>query len=571
MDFLIKIKDELIKYAETISQILNFDVEIMDTNLIRLVGTGCLNKKVGLNMSKEAHVYKKVLKTKKTYIITNPREEKICESCPSKKTCKEVLEISTPIIFNSEVIGVIGLICFNEFQKKEFLHKKDSYIKFLKQMANFISSRAFQENEKIIIENNNKILLDIVERIPNSIIITNENDKIEFINDMAISLFGKNDTECSIKVEIINDFLDKKEFFLTCNSITHEVIGDILNFSPSIGKFRTLYVFQDAENFKKYFQYFNNGYNKIFVFNSPQMCDIYSKIEKVAKTITTVLITGESGTGKEVVARTIHENSNRKDKPFIAVNCGAIPESLIESEFFGYVRGAFTGANPKGKIGYFEQADGGTIFLDEIGDMPLSLQVKLLRVLQEKVIIPIGSDKERKIDIRIMTATNKNLEILVKENKFREDLYYRLSVFPIDIPPLRNRKKDIEELTEYFLNKYSQVFNIPLKPISDEVMKIFTSYSWPGNIRELKNVVEYIVNVIEEKDSFISLKHLPPKIFKISHEKKGFRTLAEIEKDEISALIKEFGTSSKAKLEIAKILNIGRATLYRKMKQYNLL
>lgn len=571
MDFLIKIKDEVMKYAETISQILNLDVEIMDTNLIRLVGTGCLNKKVGLNMSKEAHVYKKVLKTKETYIITNPREEKICESCPSKETCTEVLEISTPIIFETKIIGVIGLICFNEFQKKEFLNKKDFYIKFLKQMANFISSRAFQENEKTIIENNNKILLDVVERIPNSIIIANEDNKIELINDRAISLFGKTNTETPIESEIISDLLDKKEFLLTYNNTTHKVVGDILNFPTSNGKFRTLYVFQDAENFKKYFQYFNNGYNRIFIFNSPQMYNVYSKIEKVAKTITTILITGESGTGKEVVARTIHENSNRKDKPFIAVNCGAIPESLIESEFFGYVKGAFTGANPKGKIGYFEQANGGTIFLDEIGDMPLSLQVKLLRVLQEKTITPIGSDKEKTIDIRIMAATNKNLETLVEENKFREDLYYRLNVFPIDIPPLRDRKKDIEELTEYFFNKYSQVFNIPIKPISDEVMKNFISYNWPGNIRELKNVVEYIINVIDEKDSFISLKHLPPKIFKISHEKKKFRTLAEIEKDEIDALIKEFGTSSKAKLEIAKTLNIGRATLYRKMKQYNLL
>ncbi len=568
-NLLLKIKDDVMKYAETISQILNIDVEVMDKNLTRIAGTGRIKEKVGLSMSEEAHVYKKVLKTKETYIITNPRKEEICDSCPSKGTCGEVLEISTPIIFKSEAVGVIGLICFDEFQKREFLHKKESYIKFLKQMAAFISSHVYQENEKIMIENNNQVLLNVVNGIPNAIIITNEDNKIELINDMGVNLFGNYEPGMYIRAEDINDMLDKKEFQLTCGNITHEVVGDILDFPTHMGRFRTLYVFQESEKFKKYLHQFNSGYAKIFIFNSPQMQNVYSKIQRVAKTTTTILITGESGTGKEVAARAVHENSNRADKPFIPVNCGAIPENLMESEFFGYVKGAFTGANPKGKIGYFEQADGGTIFLDEIGDMPLSLQVKLLRVLQEKTITPIGAGKGKKIDIRIIAATNKDLEELVKENKFREDLYYRLNVFPVDIPPLRNRPKDIEELAEYFIVKYSQLFNTPLKTFSNEVMKAFTSYSWPGNIRELKNVVEYIINVVDERDPFISLKHLPPR-FVNSSEKYEIKTLAEMEKDAIKTLMQRFGTSSKDKVKIAETLDISLATLYRKIKQYNL-
>ena len=568
-NLLLKIKDDVMKYAETISQILNIDVEVMDKNLTRIAGTGRIKEKVGLSMSEEAHVYKKVLKTKETYIITNPRKEEICDSCPSKGTCGEVLEISTPIIFKSEAVGVIGLICFDEFQKREFLHKKESYIKFLKQMADFISSHVYQENEKIMIENNNQVLLNVVNGIPNAIIITNEDNKIELINDMGVNLFGNYEPGMYIRAEDINDMLDKKEFQLTCGNITHEVVGDILDFPTHMGRFRTLYVFQESEKFKKYLHQFNSGYAKIFIFNSPQMQNVYSKIQRVAKTTTTILITGESGTGKEVAARAVHENSNRADKPFIPVNCGAIPENLMESEFFGYVKGAFTGANPKGKIGYFEQADGGTIFLDEIGDMPLSLQVKLLRVLQEKTITPIGAGKGKKIDIRIIAATNKDLEELVKENKFREDLYYRLNVFPVDIPPLRNRPKDIEELAEYFIVKYSQIFNTPLKTFSNEVMKAFTSYSWPGNIRELKNVVEYIINVVDERDPFISLKHLPPR-FVNSSEKYEIKTLAEMEKDAIKTLMQRFGTSSKDKAKIAETLDISLATLYRKIKQYNL-
>ncbi len=566
---LMKIKDDVMKYAETISQVLNVDVEVMDRNLVRIAGTGRIKEKVGMSMSEEAHIYKKVLKTKETYVITNPRKEEICDSCPSRGTCGEVMEISTPIIFKSEAVGVIGLICFDEMQKREFLYKREPYIKFLKQMAAFISARVYQENEKIMIENNNQVLLNVVDRIPNAIIITNEDNKVELINDTGTKLFGNFSSEMYVKAEDITDMFDKKEFSLTCSNTTHDVVGDILNFPTHMGRFRTLYVFQEAEKFKKYLHQFNSSYAKIFVFNSPQMQNVYSKIQKVAKTTTTILITGESGTGKEVAARAVHENSNRADKPFIPVNCGAIPENLMESEFFGYVKGAFTGANPKGKIGYFEQADGGTIFLDEIGDMPLSLQVKLLRVLQEKTITPVGAGQGKNIDIRIIAATNKNLEELVKENKFREDLYYRLNVFPVDIPPLRSRPKDIEELSEYFIVKYSQLFNTPIKPISDEVMKVFTSYGWPGNIRELKNVIEYIINVVDERDSFISLKHLPPR-FVISSEEKKIQTLAEMEKDAIKTLLQRFGTSSKDKVKIAETLDISLATLYRKLKQYSL-
>lgn len=569
MELWTKIKSDIAKYAETISQILDIDVEVMDKDFIRIAGTGRIKDKVGMNMFNDSHIYKKVLKTKETYIITSPRKDEICENCPSKGTCSEVLEISTPIIFKSEAVGVIGLICFDEIKKNNFLEKKDLYIGFLKQMASFISSHIYQEAEKIMIENNNQVLLNIVDRMPNAIIITNEHNKVELVNTMGNSLFGYYNPESLVKAEGITDFLDKKEFSLTYNGVTLDIVGDIINFPNNMGRFRTLYVFQEAEKFKKYIHQFNNKFAKTFIFNSSQMQNVYSKIQKVAKTTTTVLITGESGTGKEVAARAIHENSNRSEGPFIPVNCGAIPESLMESEFFGYVKGAFTGANPKGKIGFFEQADGGTIFLDEIGDMPLSLQVKLLRVLQEKTVSPIGSDKTKEIDIRIVAATNKNLEELVNENKFREDLFYRLNVFPIDIPPLRNRPKDIEELTTYFIVKYSQLFDTPVKSISDEVMKIFLTYSWPGNIRELKNIVEYIINIVDERDSFISVKHLPPRLIS-SSDKKEIKTLAEMEKDAIETLLETFGTSSKDKAKIAKTLDISLATLYRKLKQYNL-
>lgn len=569
MDLLYQIKDDIQKYAETISKVIDLQVEVMSKNFIRVAGTGILRDKISENMFNEAHIYKEVLKTGKTIVIKNPREEKLCIDCASRKNCKEILEVSTPIIFNSEIVGVIGLICFNEEQKNSFLLKEDYYIGFIEQMSMFISSRIYQENEKIMIENNNRVLLKVVDRIPNAIIITNENSEIELINETGTSLFGDLPLKAKLNTTTLSEFSDKKEFFITCNEITHKVVGDIIDFSKNMGRFRTLYIFQEADKFREYVQQFNSNFIKDFVFTSFQMQNVYLKIQKVAKTTTTTLITGESGTGKEVVAKAIHMNSNRAEKPFIPVNCGAIPESLIESEFFGYAKGAFTGANPNGKIGFFEQANGGTIFLDEIGDMPLSLQVKLLRVLQEKTITPIGSNKIKEVDVRIITATNRNLEELVKENRFREDLYYRLNVFPIYIPPLRERPTDIVELATYFIEKYSQLFNTPSKLISNEVKEFFLTYSWPGNIRELKNIIEYAINVIDEKENIIFLKHLPPRLAN-SFEDKQIKTLAELEKEAIKNLLEKFGSSSKDKVKIAKTLDISLATLYRKIKQYNL-
>ena len=222
---------------------------------------------------------------------------------------------------------------------------------------------------------------------------------------------------------------------------------------------------------------------------SKGMLKLYSIIKKVAETPTNVLILGESGTGKELVAKAIHENSPRKNMPFEVINCGGVPESLLESEFFGYVKGAFTGAYGD-KPGLFEIARGGTIFLDEIGDLPPLLQVKLLRVVQEKTFRRVGGAEEKKVDVRIISATNKNLEEKVKDGSFREDLYFRLNVIPIHIPSLRERKEDITVLTKYFIEKYSREFGKEIKTISSYAMDLLMKYPFPGNVRELENIIE---------------------------------------------------------------------------------
>jgi len=246
---------------------------------------------------------------------------------------------------------------------------------------------------------------------------------------------------------------------------------------------------------------------------SPQMQAVYQMIETVAANASTVLINGESGTGKELAARAIHNLSARRDKPFVSVNCGAFTETLLESELFGYVKGAFTGAQTNRK-GLFEAADGGTIFLDEIGEMSLAMQVKLLRVLQERRIRRVGGTEECPIDTRIIAATHRDLEKMVKTGEFREDLYYRVSVIPLELPPLRDRRADIRELTQHFLNKFTRQAGLPEKRCADEVVRYLEEYDWPGNVRELENTIERAVAL--ETGEEIQASRLPERILRYS-------------------------------------------------------
>lgn len=227
-----------------------------------------------------------------------------------------------------------------------------------------------------------------------------------------------------------------------------------------------------------------------FVGQSSEMKKVFNVIDKLSRVDTAVLIRGESGTGKELVANAIHYNGPRKDERFVTVNCSAIPENLIESEFFGHEKGSFTGADSR-KIGKFQYADGGTLFLDEIGDISAAMQVKLLRVLQEKKFTPVGSNREVEVNVRIVAATNRNLEEMIKSGEFREDLFYRLNVLPIYLPPLRERKDDIEHLANYFVEKFNQVHRKNITGLGPQAMQLMKGYNWPGNIRELENVIEH--------------------------------------------------------------------------------
>jgi len=309
------------------------------------------------------------------------------------------------------------------------------------------------------------------------------------------------------------------------------------------------------------------------VARSPRMLDIFDTIRKIADYKTTVLISGESGSGKELIARAIHFNSPRSNKPFIAINCSAIPENLLESELFGYVKGAFTGAN-RDKKGLFEEAHGGTLFLDEVGDLPLSLQVKLLRAIQEEEIRRVGASNLIKIDVRIITATLKNLAEEIKKGMFREDLYYRLNVLPIHLPPLRERKEDIPILVDTFVKRFNKEMSKNLEKVSTECHQFLTDYSWPGNVRELENTIERAM--VLETGNELTAEHLPdsvknveinPAIRAAANELSIKKMMVIMEQELIKkALDKTGGNRTWA----AKLLEISHRALLYKIKRYGL-
>jgi transcriptional regulator with PAS, ATPase and Fis domain len=299
---------------------------------------------------------------------------------------------------------------------------------------------------------------------------------------------------------------------------------------------------------------------------SPALKSIIGEVKKVADARSSVLLLGETGTGKELFARVIHHNSSRRDMPFVPINCSAIPENLLETELFGHVRGAFTGAVAT-KKGILEDAEGGTVFLDEIGDMSLALQAKLLRVLEDQVIRPVGSTKGTKVDIRFITATNKDLKAAVKKNAFREDLYYRINVISLEIPPLRDRKEDIRSLVSFYLMYYAQDLGRKIKDISPEAMDLMMQYEWSGNVRELQNVIERAILIVEGE--VIRPEHLPAGLRREATLEQGaFEQKLSIE-DYTKAFILR-NQAERTEQQIAELLGITRKSLWEKRKKWGM-
>ena len=583
---LIEIEEHIKKYIKVITTVINVDVGVVDKNMKRVSGTSRYNDTVGERV--RGNVFKKTIETGETSIIENPRIHDLCQICADKELCKETLEIATPIYCNGEIEGVLGLLCFNEEQKNKILLDVESYLDFTKQIAEFIGMKFKEYRESLLQKEREETLNQLLNNMTKGVILSDVDGNITSINQIGIKKLKLSFNPEGKKMQLIsqNDYIMNEEIFkLIIGKKEYNVTGKKVPMVSFSQKKINGFIFDDIQKISKNIVEVSNQYNRITLDDihgtSQSIQSLKEYIKTVANSNSTVLITGESGTGKELIARSLHSSGNRKDKPLVVINCSAIPDSLLESELFGYVKGAFTGADNNGHMGKFELANGGVIFLDEIGDMPLYLQAKILRVIQEKKIERIGSNKSIDLDIKIIAATNADLRQKIKEKKFREDLFYRLNVIPIQTCPLRERREDIESIVKKLIEKYSVISGKKEIDIDEKAMNVLLDYDWPGNVRELENVIELIMNTCGEADR-VTVSMLPENI-KLSKnkniileeiKKESFEILedefCEIEKNYIIKGLEKYGNSTEGKKILCDKMNIGLTTLYRKLKKFNI-
>ncbi len=600
MSLLKAIQQTTQQVAEAISAALQIETEIVDDSMTVIAGTG--KYKLKINTKEEGgqveagFLYGRVLKTNQPVFVADARNDPSYDPSVLAGKTEELAELCTPIHYEGNVIGVIGLIAFNEAQHHTLIANRISLLTFLQRMSEMLTSKiAEQEALRNWMKTFNQLEV-LIESIHEGIIAIDEHGVITTCNQTAQQLIKRDKDELigtrlasiwenSPMLSVLQSgksYIEQEEryqldghemhFIVTARPILlqDKVIGAVASFRKMADMRRLAYVLTNEPK--------DLNFSEIQG-KSKAISVVLRQAEQVARGNSNILITGESGTGKGMMAAAIHFSSNRHNGPFIIVNCGAIPEALLESELFGYAGGAFTGAKREGKAGKFELADGGTIFLDEIGDLPLHLQVKLLHVLQSKTVERVGSNQVQPVNIRVITATNKNLEEMVRTKEFREDLYFRLNVIPLHMPPLRERVEDIPLLMDYFISKYRQMLDNPILDFTPEVKSLFMQYPWPGNVRELENAIEYAINM--ETTPYIGLESVPPRIRKqmnageidispdvdISLKDR----LKSYEQQILKDMLQKYGNSLEAKRMIASKLDIGLATLYRKLEGFELL
>ncbi|WP_407310401.1 sigma 54-interacting transcriptional regulator [Desulfosporosinus sp. SB140] len=574
------IKTTVQQTADAIAEALKIEVEIADSDLIRVAGTGKYKIRCGSPMN-EGFVYRHVMKTGDSVIIDNPGYNELCQPCTCRGNCLEFAEVAIPIRAEDQIIGVIGLVSFDEEQTKRLMDNKQSLLRFLEKMSELLVGKVVESQQNRERELLTSQLLTVLNLLHDGILLINDQQKVTHYNTHAGKLLDiEGDQEVGL-YQLLDDkklwlAVERGELFsgpIRGKRVATQLYCDVVPIKNNEAIEGAVITIKDIQQIKKLVKEatvseIETHFSQI-IGNSAKMSELKAMALHVAPSKATLLIQGESGTGKELLARAIHQSSNRKGHAFIAINCGAIPENLLESELFGYEEGSFTGARRGGKMGKFELAHNGTIFLDEIGDMPLHLQVKILRVLQERRVERIGSTRSIPLDVRVIAATHRDLDEMVKTGEFREDLYYRLNVIPLTIPPLRERQEDIPVLIQFYLDHYSTVTEKVVRGITPEAIAKLAHYPWPGNVRELGNVIEYCVTMVV--GDTITPENLPQRI------KEDFRpgpknTSLNLKQLEREAIMKALtvADSEGHKEDAANLLGISRATLYRKIKEYQI-
>ncbi|EOZ2885178.1 sigma 54-interacting transcriptional regulator [Escherichia coli] len=581
---LMQIQPTIQRFARMLASVLQLEVEIVDENLCRVAGTGAYGKFLGRQLSGNSRLLCHVLETKTEKVVTQSRFDPLCEGCDSKENCREKAFLGTPVILQDRCVGVISLIAVTHEQQEHISDNLREFSDYVRHISTIFVSKLLEDQGPG--DNISKIFATMIDNMDQGVLVVDDESRVQFVNQTALKTLGV----------VQNNIIGKPIRFrpLTFESnFTHGHMQHIVSWDDKseliIGQLHNI------QGRQLFLMAFHQSHTSFSVANAPDephieqlvgecrvMRQLKRLISRIAPSPSSVMVVGESGTGKEVVARAIHKLSGRRNKPFIAINCAAIPEQLLESELFGYVKGAFTGASANGKTGLIQAANTGTLFLDEIGDMPLMLQAKLLRAIEAREILPIGASSPIQVDIRIISATNQNLAQFIAEGKFREGLFYRLNVIPITLPPLRERQEDIELLVHYFLHLHTRRLGSVYLGIAPDVVEILRKHRWPGNLRELSNLMEYLVNVVPSGE-VIDSTLLPPNLLNngtteqsdvtevteahLSLDDAGGTALEEMEKQ----MIREALSRHNSKKQVADELGIGIATLYRKIKKYELL
>lgn len=508
-------------------------------------------------------------------VVNTPGQMPSCIGCRFRDNCPSTMEVLACIKADGLVMGVVAITSFTKEGYNRISGNRDLYMETIGEIAvmlgNFISSKT----SRLGAVHADDITQSVMEMATHPMLLTDANGVIIQYNQIALTSLRFCQLSASSLWHIVPEEMAKKalrgvEFrekeyvmdgyharFSSFPVVRNEEMAGV------VVRLTDDYYGDESQSFSM----------ERIIGSTPQTKFLHHLIRKMADSASPVLITGETGTGKELVARAIHEQSRRRRYPFVAVNCSGIPESLFESELFGYAEGSFTGAKKGGKIGKIEMAQGGTVFLDELGEMPLSMQPKLLRVLQEYELERVGSTEKIPLNVRFIAATNRDLEGMMEQGKFRKDLYYRICVVNLELPPLRERREDILPIAMNYLKKLKLSFSTPVERFSPEAQEFFLRYPWMGNIRELQNVVEYVANLCEHEA--VAPRDLPRRMLasqKASRpaQKAAAGPRAGDERASIQALLDKYGETLDGKKRIAEELQISLRTLYRKLDKYQM-
>lgn len=571
---LIEISESVSQLIETMKPLISFDLSVVDENRMRIAGTGRYESYVGLNLPPlSATDY--VVTHGQPLILYNPLEHEVCRSCTVRNICLKEASISYPILKDNVVLGAITIASFQEESKEKLMQMESNLLSFLQNIADLLAVKVKESEEQ-------KWMDTILNTVDEGIVLTDHVGKVLLCNTRMERAGARQGSSIQTLLpaykasHILDSAAESVEWPCELEIenriepywVTAKLVKPGNPRSDLLFRFKELDANHNQSSTAAHTESPHSGEPFEQIKGRSLLLEEAKQIARSAsRGHSNVLIQGESGTGKELFARAIHQMSDRSSSPFIAVNCAAIPENLLESELFGYEEGAFTGAKKGGKPGKFELADNGTIFLDEIGDLSLHLQPKLLRILEYGQVERVGGVSPLHLNVRVIAATKQHLERMIEEGKFREDLYYRLNVIHIPLPSLRKRREDVPLLAHTFLGKYNRTFGKKIRDFTDEAEHLLMLYSWPGNVRELENAIEYAVHI--EQTDVIAAASLPSKIRNTSlpaSDEVPDHNLKRIEKATILQLLSCYGDHLEGKKQVANQLGISLSTLYRRLR-----